>query len=83
MEIEGRAVAFSSDPVGLAHDCNKADMVIALYPAPKNAAMNCTATLIDRRATWENGAYTVWLGPNGTWRIKSVDGERGNRAWHG
>ena len=82
-KIDSATVAVSSDPLGLADDCARADLVVALYPVrSKSAASACAATLIDRDAAWNNGAHAVWI-KGGKPRIRTVNDARGQRPWTG
>jgi len=81
VEMSGAIVAVSNDPLGLADDCARADLVVALYPATRRNRAECGATLIDRRDAWNHGGHAVWIGKNQTFRIKSVAGVRGARPW--
>lgn len=78
----GARVAVSNDPMGLADDCARADLVIALYPLPKYRPPACEARLIDRRAIWDDGAAAVWM-KDGKIRIRTVKEVRGERPWSG
>lgn len=81
--VEGALVAVSTDPLGLADDCARASLVIALYPASDASRKNCRARLIDRGAVWDNGAHTVWIGEDGEIRVRSAAEMRGKRPWVG
>lgn len=81
--VEGAAIAVSTDPLGLADDCARAGLVIALYPVSDASRKNCRARLIDRAAVWDNGAHAVWIGEGGEIRVRSAAQMRGKRPWAG
>lgn len=83
MTLKGKSVAFSENPMGLAEDCARADIVIALYPVDGSTWSDCRARLIDRRSAWMRGAHAVWIGNDGEIRIRTVNGIRGERPWSG
>jgi competence protein ComEC len=73
-------IAFSTNPLELAADCRRANLVVALYPVAERAARACAATLIDRRAVWERGAHAAWIEGEKI-RIRTVSEARGRRPW--
>lgn len=79
--IKGAVVAFSRDPLGLADDCARADLVIALYPVRGGAFGRCKARLIDRIGAWKRGAHAVWIGKDGNIRVRNAEEMRGKRPW--
>lgn len=79
--MRGAAVAVSTDPLGLAEDCARADLVIALYFLDGADARACTVRLIDRRVLRREGAHAVWIGRDGSMRIRTVAETRGRRPW--
>lgn len=78
---KGAVVAVSDDPLGLADDCARADLVIALYPVRRATARRCKARLIERFEAWEDGAHAAWIGADGKIRIRSAAEMRGERPW--
>lgn len=79
--LKGRRVAFSDDPLDLAEDCARADIVIASFPAPKREATSCAARLIDRRAAWTGGALAITIGRDGSLGVAETNALRGARPW--
>ncbi len=73
--------AISDHPMGLAEDCARAAIVIALYPVPQKMRNSCAAVIIDRRMVWEKGAHAIWVSPKGAVTIRSVEEARGARSW--
>lgn len=80
LQVRGRALALSADPMGLGADCARADFVIAFYPAPRTAA-SCRAPLLDRRDAWIRGAHSVQIAPNGDFHVRSARAGGGARPW--
>ncbi|MGE0408756.1 MAG: ComEC/Rec2 family competence protein [Amphiplicatus sp.] len=78
VSVNGATVAVSNDPLGLSDDCARADLVIALYPAPRGAP--CAARLLDRRAAWAAGAHAIWISKAGL-RVRSIRETQGARPW--
>ncbi|MEQ1930750.1 MAG: ComEC/Rec2 family competence protein [Parvularculaceae bacterium] len=78
--LSGQTIALTTDPLALADDCARADVVIALFPASRRAKAACRAEIIDRREVWDGGALAIWVAP-GEMRIESVNGRRGRRPW--
>jgi competence protein ComEC len=79
--VKGAVVAMSADPLGLADDCKRADLVIALYPVRRATAKRCQARLIERFAAWDDGSHAAWIGKGGEIRIRSAAEARGRRPW--
>lgn len=79
--LKGAVVAISDDPLGLADDCARADLVIALYPVRRAAAKRCKTRLIERFAAWDYGAHAVWIGESGEVRVRNAAEMRGKRPW--
>lgn len=77
---EGVRIAVSRDPLALADDCRRADLVIALYPVKTTQGGSCGGRLIDRRQAWDKGAHAVWFTRDG-FRVETVNGIRGSRPW--
>ncbi|MEO1015659.1 MAG: ComEC/Rec2 family competence protein [Pseudomonadota bacterium] len=78
--VAGRMVAFSHAVEGLPDDCARADLVVALYPAPRGIHEACQARLIDRRDAWRHGAHTARL-DHDVIEIRSVRDVAGVRPW--
>jgi len=79
--VKDQLVAISQDPIGFFDDCNRADLVIALYPVAKTAFEGCKAELIDRRAVWDLGAHAIMLNEGEGMVTKTVNAQRGERPW--
>lgn len=78
--VEGETVAVSTDPLGLAEDCARAGLVIALYPLPKFHPPDCAAPIIDRGLVWSRGAHAASFEGEKI-RIETVSQFRGRRPW--
>jgi competence protein ComEC len=78
--IDDRTIAISGKRSGLKDDCDRADVVIALYPVAKRDRKGCKATLIDRRDAWNSGAHAVYVAKDGV-KITSAAETRGARPW--
>ena len=55
--------------------------MIALEPVPDGACPE-PRLVIDRFDLWRNGAYALWLSPDGI-EVRSARGVRGERPWVG
>ncbi|MEO1137507.1 MAG: ComEC/Rec2 family competence protein, partial [Pseudomonadota bacterium] len=75
--------AFVADEASLAEDCDRADLVIAFFPASGATWRACQSTLIDRRSVWRNGAHAIWIHADGDLKVRTVNEERGDRPWAG
>lgn len=80
--INGRRIAISGNRSGLEDDCDRADVVIALYPVAKRDRKGCKAMLIDRRDAWNSGAHALYVTKDGV-KIISAAEKRGARPWTG
>ncbi len=78
--IDAMRIAISNDRAGLDDDCARAELVVALYPVSGPERRDCKARLIDRRATWEEGAHAVFF-KEGAIRIVTAAEKRGRRPW--
>lgn len=80
---EGRpVVAFPSSLAAVVEDCEKADIVAAAVPVPRRIRNECSARLLlDYFFFWRNGATTITLAPDGTFRIHTARELRGERPW--
>ena len=74
---DGTRIATVSRIDALAEDCANAAIVISVVPASRH----CTGPklVIDKFDIARTGGYAVWLDPD--MRIKTVEGERGQRPW--
>lgn len=75
-----KIIAISSDSAGLATDCQRADLVIALYFAQRRAREHCRATLLDKGDAWRSGAHAIYMDETG-FRIEDAARLRGRRPW--
>jgi competence protein ComEC len=75
---QGFAVALMRDPLAIADDCRRADIVVSAVPVP--GACPSAMRVIDRFDLWRNGAHAIWLS-RGEVRIESVADTRGDRPW--
>lgn len=75
--------AFVVDEASLAEDCYRADLVIAFFPVSGALWSACQSRLIDRRSVWRDGAHAIWISADGELRVRTVNGERGDRPWAG
>jgi competence protein ComEC len=72
-----REVAIVKTPAGFTEACADADLVIALLDAPPSP---CNARVIGPAALARDGAYAIWLQPEGI-RLLSVRDGQGDRPW--
>lgn len=79
-EVKGVTIAVSSDPLGLAEDCVRADLVIAVYPV-RYDAKNCEARLINRDDAWSSGSHAIRIDPGGAFDVITAADVRGARPW--
>jgi competence protein ComEC len=87
VRLAGHVVAVAWYPEAVAEDCQNADILLSLAPVTK--ACPAPRVVIDRFDLWRNGAHAIWLnsGPGNDWlcnrpiRVKSVNGQRGDRPW--
>lgn len=80
--INDRRIAISGKRSGLRDDCDRAELVVALYPVSKRDRNGCSAALIDRRDAWNSGAHAVYVSKRGV-KITSAAEKRGARPWTG
>ena len=76
-EAHGKRVALVRHAAALKEDC-RADLIVSAVPARKICRRR--SGVIDRFDVWRNGAYAVWLAPDGV-QIQSVRAWRGDRPW--
>ncbi len=57
--VDGRTIAFVSDPLAFEEDCRRADVVVAKVPAPR--ACDGPDIVIDWFDLWRDGAHAIWL----------------------
>ncbi len=75
----GQVVALIADPRAFHEDCARADVVVALEPARRRSCEE-PAVVIDRFDLWRNGAYALWLDPDGV-TVESARAVSGERPW--
>ncbi len=75
----GQLVALVADARALAEDCAVATVVIARMPVPRGACPG-PRLVIDRFDLWRNGAYALWLSPEGVAALSSRE-LSGERPW--
>jgi competence protein ComEC len=73
----GLAIALLRDPLAMAEDCRRADLVIAPVPVPRG----CAARLVvDRFDVWRHGAHALYV--EADWvHIETVADHVGARPW--
>ncbi|MEM9706407.1 MAG: ComEC/Rec2 family competence protein [Pseudomonadota bacterium] len=76
----GQTIAFSIKPESLPTDCQRADLIVALYTIPREALDPCGVKVIDRRETRRSGAHALYLSDD-YFRIETVQSVRGERPW--
>lgn len=79
VNVRGVIVAISNDPLGLADDCARADLVIAVYPVRRRGNA-CQAHLVQRGDVWDSGAHAIRIEPGGL-HVTTVAEKRGRRPW--
>ena len=67
--VDGRTVAFVSDPLAFEEDCRNANVIVATVPAPRDC--DGPDIVIDWFDLWRDGAHAIWLDA----------GEDGQRIW--
>ena len=72
-------VSLIKQPAALAEDCHVSDVVLSAVPV--RTLCDRPRITVDRFDLWRNGAYAVWLGPDGDVRIENVREQRGDRPW--
>ncbi|MEM9262823.1 MAG: ComEC/Rec2 family competence protein [Pseudomonadota bacterium] len=83
--LSAPVIAVSQTFEGLADDCDRADLVIAVFPVSQANKQACQATIIDRSQVWREGAHSIRfakddLGGNAA-IIESTRSVSGNRPW--
>lgn len=77
--IHGRTIALVQQSIALSEDCAVADVVVSFEPI--RTSCRPTVAAIDWFDLWRNGAYAIWVDPDGTIDIESVQERRGERPW--
>jgi competence protein ComEC len=77
--VKGLMVAVARHPAAFAEDCRRAMIVISPIVSP----LGCTSpkAVIDFFAARRKGTHAVYIGTDGSIRIDTVAGARGNRPW--
>lgn len=73
-------VALVTDPLALAQDCPVADILISAEPVPDWQCRQ-PQRIIDMWDLRDNGAMALYLDSQGSFHIKSVQANRGQRPW--
>ena len=83
-KLKGYGIAMSLAADGVAEDCCRVDILLALHGQRVTKAMGCGAdlTVIDAWMLRQKGAYAIWLDPTGP-QIQTVRGVQGPRLWSG
>ncbi|MEO0695393.1 MAG: ComEC/Rec2 family competence protein [Pseudomonadota bacterium] len=76
----GKTISIVTDRLALAEDCQRADLVIAMYSVSRRAEAVCEATLLSFWSGWNNGAHII-SERNGKLIITSVRDRAGERPW--
>lgn len=76
---KGFLVALPRDPAAVKEDCRIADIVVASVPV--GGRCSGPRIVVDRFDLWRQGAYAIWINPDGTARMETVRGSRGERPW--
>ena len=76
LNLQGRKIALSFDPRTVAEDCGQVDLLISTKPVKGCRGEN----VIDRWDLKDHGTHAIWVTAQ-TLRIKTVEGERGQRPW--
>ncbi|MEM9029987.1 MAG: ComEC/Rec2 family competence protein [Pseudomonadota bacterium] len=75
----GRTIALSRYPSSLRDDCVRADILVLTYRKPHDCAGG--RIMIDRTDLRIGGPHVVFIEPDTTARVFSVDDVRGKRPW--
>ncbi|GAB6053990.1 ComEC/Rec2 family competence protein [Magnetospira thiophila] len=76
---QGLVVALVRETDALEDDCRAADLVVSSQPV--RGRCPSARLVIDRFDLWRGGSHALWLHPDGTIRVESVNGQRGDRPW--
>lgn len=74
----GRRVALVTSEAGLPVACGTVDAIVAAVPA--GFACRSLIPTVDRIDNWRNGAFALWLDPDGI-TVESANLSRGDRPW--
>jgi len=77
--IDGRTVAFVTDPLAFEEDCRIADVVVAQVPAPRDC--DHPDVVIDWFDLWRDGAHAILLDSAGGNRVWQARTEHPARPW--
>lgn len=85
VQLSGKHIAISHKPQGFQADCRAADLVIALYRAPKGRGLGCAANVIviDQGDAGRRDAHAIQLEDSGAIKIETVSDRDGGRLWSG
>jgi competence protein ComEC len=76
--FKGRKIVYFREGEGNTPDCTGIDVLVAAYPL-RGACRNVPLR-IDRFDVWRNGAYAIYIEPDGV-RVATARGESGERPW--
>jgi competence protein ComEC len=76
--LHGRTIALVRHPAALPEDCQVAHVVVSAVPVRRSCSVE---RVIDRFDLWRLGAHALWIAPDGTIRVRSVNEVRGDRPW--
>ncbi|CCQ73968.1 ComEC/Rec2 family competence protein [Magnetospira sp. QH-2] len=72
-------VALVREAEALDDDCRTANVVVSSVPV--RGRCPSARVVIDRFDLWRGGSHALWLNPDGSVRVDSVNGRRGDRPW--
>ena len=76
---QGMLIALPRDEAALAEDCQRADVVLSMVPV--RGRCPGARVVVDRFDLWRHGGHAIYLQPDGSVRIETVDAWRGERPW--
>ena len=76
---DGMLVALPRQDAALVEDCQRADVVVSAVPV--RGRCPGARIVVDRFDLWRHGGHAIYLRPDGTVRIETVDQWRGVRPW--
>lgn len=72
-------IAMPQSPAALSDDCQRADLIVISFPKPKGCAT--AAIVLDYAVLHRYGTHAVFIEPDGSMRIETVEQFRGWRPW--
>lgn len=79
VRTKGHVVAVAHHAAALPDDCAVATILVSRVPV-RDARCRGPGIIVDRFDLWRNGAYALWLEPDGI-RMESVGSTGGGRPW--